>query len=265
MFHYKNKFIILILFLVSSYIFTTEAELVDSRLQISLSQNFVERYLFFQSVEQQNILVDLGNRQFQYFSNVYREFLAKIISNSNKLSLTLKSSDKIFYNFRVGVITSQSGNFENVENKFSSFNKYGWIVNINGNYSLFPETIVSQSISLGLGINIENYNFNSFANSNNVFYIDTNFRIIDIFCSLLFNKKLKSKIDLFYGFDLVRRTSFLIDNINFYEISGSKYFLNFVIGNKIFITKKEGIFISFTKSIEQNGDFVISAGFVLEN
>lgn len=264
---YKNTlllFLIILLTIIFSISYATETDLIGSKLRISISQNFTERYLFFSSLQQQRILLDINNRQFQYFSNVYKEFSSKIIFNSTQISLTLKPSQKFYYNLKYAVITAQSGNSEDADTNFFSFNNYGWSLNINGNYVLFPETLANHSILLGLGINVENYIFDLLKSENNVFYIDTNFKTIDIFANLLFSKRLKQRIDFVYGLEFINRKSFLFDNINFYEISGNRFCLNLIVASKIFLTSKEGIFILFKRSPYPKGDLSVVAGFVLE-
>ena len=239
-----------------------ESDLISGKNRLSIYYFYREKVLTFQTQDKEKVLVDINGKEFQYLSSTLKEFSSKIFSNSVGISLTTKPFEKIYYNLEISLITSQSGSFEEKNKDFIS-NEYGWSTAISGYYTLFPETVVNPSISLGLGVDIENYKFNLFQAEDRNFHIDTVFNTLDIFLKLGFYKKIISNLNFYFVWEMDYRKSSMLDKTNFYGFSGDKFLLNFYLGTTICLTKKEKINFTLMRSLDTS-DFIGNINYSLE-
>lgn len=224
-----------------------------------LESSFMERELSFDTVEKEEVILDLEGRTFRYFGDVYKDYKIFFDSKSTNLSFIFKFYEKVFYKFKLGIIEKVRCNLSLIEEMKNL--DYGMKYGISMGVSLFPSTIVSDSILICMDNSMLRQNFDFLTTNEEKYKVDTDLIIYEISLGIGFSKIITKFMNFNYGFVLTYKNFSVIDRYNYYEISGIDYSVSIHAGSTLSITKKEKI--NFEISISLRDEINLSYSFLI--
>ena len=254
----KKNYFVIFLICVSS-LFTHEG-IFDKKYKFIFGYKYTQAKVLLQSIEKEEILVDLEGKQYEYFDKIYKEYRIESLSNNVFCSFETKPFNKIWYSLYFHLIPSQTVKFN--ESRRLVTTEYGWCGGLGLSYSLFPLTLFSVGIEIFGKTFFEKYKFNCYVSSDNKYNVDVELFNTNISCGIDFSRIFLKLVEIHCGGELVYRNSSLIDKVNFYTVSGEETITQIFLSNRIYLTKNESINLNIVKSIDCN-NLVISAGFVI--
>ncbi len=232
----------------------------DNKYKFILGYQYTQHNFLLQSIDKEEILVDINGKLYKYFDKIYREYRLKLLSNNVSLSFESKLFGKIWYGIDFQIVPSQNVEFNSVQKLCST--EYGWCSGVTVSYSLFPQTIVSDGINIASKIFFENYKFNFLISNTEKYKIDTLLNITSVSIGVNFSKLIKKVLEINYGAEFLYYNSSLIDKINYFIVSGKESIIQIFLSGRIYITKNESIKLEIIKSIDNN-KYIILSGIII--
>jgi len=249
---------IILLFYIS-LLFSSEG-LFDKNYKFFVGYKYNEYDVLLQSIDREEILVDINGKSYKYFDKTYKEFYTRLLSNKVLFSFEFKPFNKFWYLINLQFVPSQNVYLDDTQKLCST--ETGWCGGVGINYSLFPQTIVSYGINIECKIFFEDYKFNYFLSNTNQYTIDTELLITNILTAISFSKIFYKFIEMNIGCEVLYRDSSLIDKSNLYIISGKEYIVQVSLLNRIYLTKNESISLNVLKSLNDN-NLTFSSGIII--
>lgn len=225
-----------------------KAKLDKDKYRLGLVFSSLEKELKFTTTEKEEVLIDLNGRVFNYLTDTRKEYKFFLTGSSLKTYFMFRL-DKIWY--EIGYRVFELGELRISESDKILSTSYGNEYSIGFWKILFPYTIVSNEILLGLNSCFVNQSLN-FLESNSIKYkIDSDLRLYEFSFSLVFLRNISKLLDLKYGFDITHRNFLIIDKYNYFKISGRSYSSSVNVGGVFNLTNRERVSFEFSFSLQR--------------
>lgn len=219
--------------------------------QVALYYSQLEQDLNFKVTSVDQIIVP--GSAIGYFSKVTNDFKCSGKTERVLLKIITNPTGGFYYWFKAGAgkyeleIPSQT-----VTNKLSSLDN-GYLLGIGLRSQIFPDTIVTPAIAVGLGLNYSLYDLEKFRTENNPGeLVDNKLSLTEVQLDLLFSKEFR-KFEFFGGAKVLRTYANLTEKQSLSEVSGFKDNIGLFLGSRIKIHSNESLFLE--------GSFLNEKGF----
>jgi len=202
--------------------------------------------------------IRVGNNS--YFSNVSNDLESDGRSSDVSVKLVINPDNGLYYWFKAGVSDySLDIPSDTVKNNLSGQDK-GLICGFGARKLLFPDTIVSPAVAVGLGVNYAVYGLDSFRSGDSApVVVNDKLEITEFQADVVISKKL-DKFEPYGGVKVYRKNVTLTDRASIANVSGAKDDAGLFFGTRFSYFKNEALIVegsfvgdtSFTAGVNIN-------------